>query len=341
VGVGAVAAVLVFAASLNRLFDEPSLYGWAWDAQIGDAYSPDLSGVADELRQEAGVDAVATATIARVNVDDLVLDALALDPDSGVEPTVVEGRGPADGSEVLLGGRTAHRLGVGVGDTITAALGDATADLRVVGLGVLPDFAGSAGLGEGMALTLEGVRRLDPATVTDVVLVDVTPDAAGEAVVADLRVERPGNIYLPTKPADLAALERVGGLPSVVALLLAVGGLLSLAGVLVSSVRRRRWELATFKAIGLVRRQVAATVTWQATTLVVLALVVGLPLGVAVGRLLWFVFADRVGVPDVPVLPVAQLVGLALVTLVAGALTGAVPALLATRTRASTALRAE
>jgi putative ABC transport system permease protein len=111
--------------------------------------------------------------------------------------------------------------------------------------------------------------------------------------------------------------------------------------VLVSSVRRRRWELATFKAIGFVRRQVAVAITWQATTLVVLGLVVGLPLGIAAGRLLWLFLADRVGAPDVPVVPVGQLAALVVVTLVAGALTGAVPALLATRTRASTALRAE
>jgi putative ABC transport system permease protein len=341
VGVAAVTGVLVFAASLNHLFDEPALYGWPWDAQVGGPFTPDLSDLADDLRQEQGVEAVALATSDSLTVDDLDVDVLAMDPDQGLAPTVAEGRAPADAGEAMLGVRTARQLGVGVGDPVTAALGDRTADLEVVGIGVLPGFSGIAGLGEGMSLSLDGLRRLDPATITNVVLVDVTPDAIGEAIVDDLQRDWPGDLVLPSKPTDLGALERVGGLPSVVALVLAVGGLLSLAVVLVSSVRRRRWELATFKAIGFVRRQVAVAITWQATTLVVLGLVVGLPLGIAAGRLLWLFLADRVGAPDVPVVPVGQLAALVVVTLVAGALTGAVPALLATRTRASTALRAE
>src|SRR5206468_519488 len=62
---------------------------------------------------------------------------------------------------------------------------------------------------------------------------------------------------------------------------------------------------AVLKALGFVRSQVFAAVAWQATTLVGLALLVGLPLGVAAGRWTWQVFAGRLGAASdarVPVL---------------------------------------
>lgn len=68
---------------------------------------------------------------------------------------------------------------------------------------------------------------------------------------------------------------------------------------LVSSIRRRRRELAVLKTIGFHRRQVSAVVAWQATTFAALAALIGLPLGVALGRVAWRALADELGiVPD-------------------------------------------
>ena len=52
---------------------------------------------------------------------------------------------------------------------------------------------------------------------------------------------------------------------------------------LVSSLRRRRRELAVLKTLGFSRRQVRATVAWQASTVAAVGLVVGIPLGLLVG----------------------------------------------------------
>lgn len=340
-GVAAIAAVLVFAASLDQLFAEPARYGWAWDLQVGDPFSPPLDDLAAELRGDEGVEALTVGTIARVNVGDLTLDALASGFSDGVEPIVVDGAVPRGPDEALLGGRTAQRLGVGIGDEITVSRAGRQVAMRVVGLGVLPDYSGGGGLGDGMAMSFEGMRRLDPHAVNDVILVDVSDDAAGRARLEQLMIEEPANLYPPAKPADLAALERLSGLPSVLALLLAGAGLLSLGGALVSSAHRRRGQVATLKALGLVRRQVMALVGWQATTLVVLATLVGVPIGIAAGRLLWSLFVGRLGVPDEPAVPLGQLTVLVLGTLVAAAAVAVVPALLAARTRTAAALRAE
>src|SRR3989442_5046889 len=69
---------------------------------------------------------------------------------------------------------------------------------------------------------------------------------------------------------------------------------------LVSSIRRRRRDLAILKTLGFLRGQVSAAVAWQATTLVVLALLIGLPLGIAAGRWGWNVFANQLGVVPQP-----------------------------------------
>lgn len=110
---------------------------------------------------------------------------------------------------------------------------------------------------------------------------------------------------------------------------------------LVTAVRRRRHELATLKMVGFVPRQVAATVAWLATSLVVVALAVGLPLGVAAGRWGWTVVADGIGTPAAPVTPVlAVALAIPLTLLVTNAL-AALPARRAARTRPAVALRAE
>jgi ABC-type lipoprotein release transport system permease subunit len=46
------------------------------------------------------------------------------------------------------------------------------------------------------------------------------------------------------------------------------------------SARRRRGDFAILKTLGLLRRQLSAITAWQVTTLTVLALIAGLPLGV-------------------------------------------------------------
>jgi ABC-type lipoprotein release transport system permease subunit len=114
-----------------------------------------------------------------------------------------------------------------------------------------------------------------------------------------------------------------------------------LAHLLVTSVRRRRRDLAVLKTLGFARRQVSATVIWQATTLAGLAVLVGLPLGVAAGRWAWMPVADRLGVVPVSVVPALVLTVVALTTVLAANLVAAVPAWMAARTRLAIVLRAE
>ena len=87
----------------------------------------------------------------------------------------------------------------------------------------------------------------------------------------------------------------MSGLPTLLGALLAVLAAATLTHTLISSVRRRRVELAVLRTMGFVRRQVWLSVFWQTATLVAIALVVGIPLGALFGRLAWNLFAEDLG----------------------------------------------
>ena len=89
------------------------------------------------------------------------------------------------------------------------------------------------------------------------------------------------------KPTDIVNFGRVEGTPYVLGAVLAAASIAPLAYILVSAVRRRRRDLAVLKTLGFVRGQVRATVACQATVVVAVSLLVGVPLGIAVGRWLW------------------------------------------------------
>jgi ABC-type antimicrobial peptide transport system permease subunit len=125
------------------------------------------------------------------------------------------------------------------------------------------------------------------------------------------------------------------------ALLLALAGAATLTHTLVTSIRRRRRDLAILKTLGFVRRQVNAAVAWQSTTVAILALLVGLPVGIAGGRLLWNVFADSLGVVPEPVVSVGGTLLLVPAVLIVSNLIAAFPARSAGRTRPAIVLRTE
>ena len=64
-----------------------------------------------------------------------------------------------------------------------------------------------------------------------------------------------------------------------------------MGNTLVSSVRRRRKDLAILKTLGFLRRQLMLVIGWQATSFSVFALLIGIPLGVVGGRSAWFLVA--------------------------------------------------
>jgi len=111
--------------------------------------------------------------------------------------------------------------------------------------------------------------------------------------------------------------------------------------LLMVSVARRRRETGLLKSLGFVRRQVAAAVCWQATTVALIGIAVGAPIGIEAGRVLWRVFATNFGVAAVPVVQPLLLAVLAAGAPAAANVLAAVPALMAARSHPGQLLRAE
>jgi ABC-type lipoprotein release transport system permease subunit len=336
-----VVGVAAFAASLGNLFDHPRLYGWSWDVQIGDAFAPTLDDEAAGIAADPGAEAVAVGTTARVDIAGQPVDFLAIESRKGaIVPTLVAGRAANAAEEIVLGTKTLRDLHRGIGDDLAVSLGETTVRYRIVGRAVFPDFAGAARLGEGAAATLDGMRRLQPDVPTDVILVRRTRDAAGAALLADIKARRGLNVYLPEAPADLAELDRIGGLPSVLAAALAATALATLAAALISSVLRRRRDLAVLKALGFSRRRLSASIAWQSNAIALIATVLGVPLGIVGGDLSWRWFARQLGVPPRPTISAAVLVAVLAGAVVLANLMALIPARLAARTPTAVILRA-
>jgi ABC-type antimicrobial peptide transport system permease subunit len=121
---------------------------------------------------------------------------------------------------------------------------------------------------------------------------------------------------------------------------LAVFGAATLLHLLIVSVSRRRREVGLLKVLGFVNGQVASTVAWQATTLAVAGIVIGVPLGIVVGRAVWLAFANNLGAVPVSVVPVWLVSLLVAGVLVVANLIAVAPAMVATRSKPRDLLRA-
>jgi ABC-type lipoprotein release transport system permease subunit len=122
---------------------------------------------------------------------------------------------------------------------------------------------------------------------------------------------------------------------------LAASATAALGLTLLASVRRRRRDLALLKSLGFTRSQLAATVAWQSTVAVILGVVAGVPLGIAVGRYLWDLFAREINAVPAPTVPVTSVVLIAVGALVLANLVAAAPARVAARAPTALLLRAE
>ena len=104
---------------------------------------------------------------------------------------------------------------------------------------------------------------------------------------------------------------------------------------------QRRRDLALLKTLGFRRRQLAATVAWQASIAVTLGVIVGVPIGIIAGRALWDRFAVALHVVPDPTVPTLAIVLISLGALVVANLVAAIPGAHAARTKTAVLLHAE
>jgi hypothetical protein len=350
ISITALMASMTFGASLRHLVETPRLYGVGWQYEAGNPFGSAGSTLAD-LRRDPHVGSITAAILRdfvtlRSHGHAVGAGVFVTQPIRGsVHPTVVQGRWPSSSSEIAIGAKTLRAVGASVGSTISVSAGHRVTDLRVVGQVVLPDFGLGSGLGDGAGLTLGGFRRVEPGAQTNVYGFDFRP---GTDVPSEIRhLDRvlpgtPGSQVISPRIGDrLNNLQKIQGLLLAMAGLIAVTALAALTHLLVTSIRRRRRDLAILKTLGFVRRQVWATVAWQASCVALVALVVGLPVGIAAGRWTWNLFAGNVGVVPEPAVPLLAALLVVPITIVAANIAAALPARAAGRVRPGSVLRSE
>jgi putative ABC transport system permease protein len=332
--VGIVAVAVTFTASLDHLFSTPRLYGQNWDYRSNYGLpSPESvranRSISDFARGDYNL---------HVQLNGQEVGLVAMDSNKGrIDPVVTSGRAPQRPDEILLAPKTLDALGLAVGDNVRASL-TRTAQMRIVGKGVVPEDV-SNGFGKGAAMTFRAYRRLDPSATASTFEARIAPEGERDATLA--RLERRFVVPAPAPPRTVADFGGVRDLPIVVSALLAAIAAASLAHTLVTAVRRRRRHLAVLKTLGFDRRQLLATVGWQAATLVAVGLAVGLPLGIAAGRWGWYLFAEQIGVVPEPVTPVLRILLVFPATFLLAIVVAALPAWGAARTRVAVVLRTE
>jgi hypothetical protein len=263
---------------------------------------------------------------------------------------------------VVLGPATLAALHKQVGDTLVANTGGhQSVRLRIVGTATMPTIGGGGspdlqmGSGAIIASTLFPAGYLNDQGSSvpgpNAFLITIRPGVRSSTARRSLdRIDRVlngspdgpvGGVVSVLRPAEIANYGAVGSTPTVLAAILAGGALGALGLTLVSSVRRRRRELALLKALGLTGRQLGASVAWQSSVSVAVGVAIGMPIGIALGRWLWTLFADGISaVPD-PAVPALSMVLIALGALCFANVVAAVPGRIAARTPTALLLRAE
>lgn len=349
-GIGGALAALHFGGSLDRLMDTPERYGVSHDLQVapvGDEASDDEARAAVvDLADHEAVEAVALVRVAKLSFSGQTHDAFGVEGDGrNVGLLVSEGRVPESDAEVTVGDELLDELELEVGDVLRLEGSDRP--LTIVGRGLFPPLDDGNSLATGVGFTLRGLEAaledLGDARSSSgypVALVDVAPGLDPALVRRSLAAEF-GDARLATRPTSVDNLGEAEGVPTLVAGFLGLLGALALGHGVVASSQRRRSDLAVLRCLGFVRSDLALTVGAHSATLVGVGILVGVPVGAAVGRRLWQVVAADLGVGTAPV-SVAATAAVVVATGVAVGFVLAVPAgRAAGRTHPATVLRAE
>jgi ABC-type lipoprotein release transport system permease subunit len=361
--VTALCATAVFGSSLTHLTTTPSLYGQPFNLyiSINSAGTPaQAEQMVDDIKRERTVTGITAGISGDVTINGHTVAALGGQPIRGsVLLTTITGRLPTAPNEVTMGATTLREVGAHVGSLVRVSVpnahgGTKTSAYRVVGVTPFPPDFGTGGLGTGAVFDFAGFGARCPSgmpasrcaveeayTGAGVILVQTAPGAAGRSALNRLVAANENNVSLPLAPTNLVNFGQDVNFPVILGSVLIVFGVVSLLHVLVVSVTRRRQEVGLLKSLGFLRRQVASAVLWQTTTVALIGLVVGIPLGVAIGRLVWRAFAGYLGVVPVPVVTPWEIGAIALGALVVANLLAVGPAIVAARIRPARLLRAE
>ena len=361
IAVVALVATVTFGASLASLVSRPALYGWNWDYMLGSSSDIPQQQATTMLEHDRYVAQWAGIYTTTLQIDGQAVPVIAERPGATVQPPVLSGQRLLGSRQVVLGAVTLAQLHEHIGGTVVVTTGKtAPVRLRVVGTAAMPTI-GSTGvqhteMGTGAVLAEKLVPEGDrnpfnvPLMGPNAILLRLRPGADNAAAKRSLEqiaqsTSNTANFGVTLtgvlRPAEIVNYRTLGATPLILGAGLAVGAVAALVLTLVASVRHHRRDLAVLKTLGFTGRQLAATVGWQSTVAVALGTIVGVPLGIALGRWLWDLFARDIHAVPSPSVPGGSVTLIALGALLLANLVAFFPGRLAARTETTVLLHSE
>jgi hypothetical protein len=356
-----VTSTITFGASLHTLVAKPSLYGWDFTYEmnggggLGDIPS---AGAATLLDKSPYVSTWSGIYFGLLKIDGQNISVMGATPHANVSPPILTGHGFDDLNQIVLGSATLNQLHKHIGQSVEVSSGSTTTSLRIVGTATLPTIGvgGSNHLEMGSGAILS--YKLIPASQRNLfdvppgpnaILVRVKPGANQRAAFRSLSAilvklggdNNGAQAQSVQRPAQIINYGSLGATPVVLGGALAVGAVVAMGLTLITSVRRRRRELALLKILGFTRRQVAAAIWWQSTVATAVGTAVGVPLGVVLGRFLWDLFAHEIYAVPSPDVPIWSILIIVVSALILANVVAAIPGRVAARTPTALLLRAD
>ncbi len=304
VAVAATVAALIFGASFLHLLGTPAQYGQNWRQELDLGFGGiDKLIVGKIAARQPGLTDYAAGDYGQISVNGMLVPAIGIDSFRGSGfVTMLSGHAPATRHEIAFGAQTLRALHRRPGQQVSIVVHGRAETMTIVGTAVLAAFGQgtiiATDLGSGAVTRAEVLSVPDPTTrcagdcynfflARYVSRVSPLTSAGHLRATAQLLGCPPGECQVrsdqqPTDVRNYSAFA-VRNTPLMLGLVLALLAIGTLAHVLVTSVRRRRRDLAVLKVLGMSRAQVLSVVLWQACAVSLAALAIGLPAGVLAG----------------------------------------------------------
>jgi hypothetical protein len=357
-GVLGVLAAFTFAAGVSDAVANPARFGQTWQLDTflglsGQDFGPAASQVLRAAAADPDVTGVDDARIGGAQSGQISVESFTYDAVAGKQVPVVltAGRMPAAPDEIVLAPTTASDMHAATGSVVRLSGAAGARPLTVTGIGFVP--AGPHNdYDTGAWLTPAGYDRLFQgarfAFKFHVAVLSLRPGADAQVVAQRLDKTAKaikggqGFSFSPPDPlGEVQAVKDVAVLPLALSAFLAVLAVGAVGHALSIAVRRRSHELAVLRALGLTRRQSRLVIVTQASLLAIIGIIFGIPLGLALGRVLWHAAADMTPLAYQPPLAALALALIVPLALLAANLLAAWPARRAARLRTAHILRTE
>ncbi|MBO3746843.1 ABC transporter permease [Streptosporangiaceae bacterium NEAU-GS5] len=302
-GVLGVLAVFTFSAGVADAAENPARFGMTYEleaafGEAGNDWGPTAAAL-ELMGRDPDVAGVSEHRVGVLNADKTSVTVYSFDAAAvrRVPVVMTDGRLPNDVDEVALGPTTAKALSTSVGSTVTLS----GRPMKVTGIGFVVvgahnDYDDGGWITPAAFSTIFGSKfKYHMASIS------LRPGADPEAVMGRLApglgaLKGGGDhiVMAPTEPpVQIAELRDLRQLPILLGVCLALLAVGAVGHALATAVWRRRHEVAVMRALGMTRGQARGVVVTQATVLAVIGLAFGVPLGLALGRMLWRITADR------------------------------------------------